>query len=206
MLSLSLLAVPYLRALKKRKEVKTALWRGSCALALFVGIGSCTGSSAISNATMYSYRACADGWPSHSIGIQGACSHHGGVVTRKIDKRTDVQRYACYALNAASIIGWIAGLSLLVGLFETKDCVSQSVHVTPPVDTPRCPRCSRPMIRRRARRGPYAGELFWGCSAYPSCRGIRQYSNTTARQPEATEWHRQKSDQGRDDLSGGRTS
>lgn len=24
---------------------------------------------------------CADGWPSQSIGIQGACSHHGGVVS-----------------------------------------------------------------------------------------------------------------------------
>jgi len=23
---------------------------------------------------------CADGWPSHSIGHRGACSHHGGVV------------------------------------------------------------------------------------------------------------------------------
>lgn len=25
---------------------------------------------------------CADGWPSTSIGRRGACSHHGGVVTR----------------------------------------------------------------------------------------------------------------------------
>jgi hypothetical protein len=26
------------------------------------------------------YLQCADGWPSTSIGRQGACSHHGGVV------------------------------------------------------------------------------------------------------------------------------
>ncbi|MFD4795909.1 hypothetical protein [Streptomyces anulatus] len=26
-------------------------------------------------------QTCADGWPSHSIGKRGACSHHGGVVT-----------------------------------------------------------------------------------------------------------------------------
>lgn len=27
------------------------------------------------------YQLCADGWNSPSIGKQGACSHHGGVVT-----------------------------------------------------------------------------------------------------------------------------
>ena len=27
------------------------------------------------------YRGCADGWASTSIGKQGACSHHGGVET-----------------------------------------------------------------------------------------------------------------------------
>lgn len=27
-------------------------------------------------------RTCADGWNSPSIGKQGACSHHGGVVTK----------------------------------------------------------------------------------------------------------------------------
>lgn len=30
---------------------------------------------------MGTYRSCADGWNSPSIGKQGACSHHGGVVT-----------------------------------------------------------------------------------------------------------------------------
>ncbi|MDX5526103.1 hypothetical protein PV677_36145 [Streptomyces sp. DE06-01C] len=29
----------------------------------------------------YIGQACADGWPSTSIGKRGACSHHGGVVT-----------------------------------------------------------------------------------------------------------------------------
>lgn len=29
----------------------------------------------------YSGAQCSDGWPSSSIGHQGACSHHGGVVS-----------------------------------------------------------------------------------------------------------------------------
>lgn len=39
---------------------------------------------------------------------------------------------------------------------------------------PACPVCSSPMVLRTARRGPHAGSRFWGCSRYPSCRGVRQ--------------------------------
>ena len=34
---------------------------------------------------------------------------------------------------------------------------------------PKCPACGRDMVRRRARDG----KEFWGCSAYPQCRGSR---------------------------------
>lgn len=34
---------------------------------------------------------------------------------------------------------------------------------------PACPACGRPMVRRTARDG----SPFWGCSAYPQCRGRR---------------------------------
>jgi len=30
------------------------------------------------------------------------------------------------------------------------------------------------MVLRTARRGPNAGGKFWGCSAYPACKGIRE--------------------------------
>lgn len=36
---------------------------------------------------------------------------------------------------------------------------------------PACPDCGKPMIRRLARAGKNAGKAFWGCSAYPDCRG-----------------------------------
>jgi len=39
--------------------------------------------------------------------------------------------------------------------------------------TPNCPRCNTPMVMREARRGPNAGEKFWGCPNYPKCRGTR---------------------------------
>ena len=36
--------------------------------------------------------------------------------------------------------------------------------------TPACPECGSAMVRRIARRGPSAGEEFWGCSTFPTCR------------------------------------
>jgi restriction system protein len=40
-----------------------------------------------------------------------------------------------------------------------------------------CPRCGRPMVRRIARRGPNAGQAFWGCGDYPQCRGTLPISD-----------------------------
>jgi len=39
------------------------------------------------------------------------------------------------------------------------------------LDTPHCPICNRMMKLRTARKD---GNQFWGCSAFPNCRGIRQ--------------------------------
>lgn len=35
---------------------------------------------------------------------------------------------------------------------------------------PPCPRCRTPMVERENR---WTGDLFWGCAAYPRCRGTR---------------------------------
>ncbi|CZT30173.1 topoisomerase DNA-binding C4 zinc finger domain-containing protein [Pseudomonas cerasi] len=37
---------------------------------------------------------------------------------------------------------------------------------------PACPHCRKTMVIKVARTGKNAGE-FWGCVAYPKCRGIR---------------------------------
>jgi restriction system protein len=37
---------------------------------------------------------------------------------------------------------------------------------------PACPQCGKPMVLRTARAGKNAGQLFWGCSAYPDCKGV----------------------------------
>jgi len=37
---------------------------------------------------------------------------------------------------------------------------------------PRCPNCGKAMVLRTAKSGKNAGKQFWGCSAYPECKGV----------------------------------
>jgi restriction system protein len=37
---------------------------------------------------------------------------------------------------------------------------------------PTCPRCGGQMVKRIAKQGSNAGGAFWGCTAFPKCRGI----------------------------------
>ena len=38
-------------------------------------------------------------------------------------------------------------------------------------DKPKCPKCGKAMVQRTARTGTKSGQQFWGCSAYPDCKG-----------------------------------
>ena len=40
-------------------------------------------------------------------------------------------------------------------------------------ETPSCPRCHSPMVKRTAKKGRHAGDEFWGCPKFPNCRGKR---------------------------------
>lgn len=45
-----------------------------------------------------------------------------------------------------------------------------------PTQASNCPLCSKPMVRRTAKRGANVGGEFWGCTGYPACRGKRSIS------------------------------
>jgi restriction system protein len=45
-------------------------------------------------------------------------------------------------------------------------------------DTPSCPQCGATMVLRTAKRGVNTGQQFWGCSAFPRCRGTKPLSST----------------------------
>lgn len=52
----------------------------------------------------------------------------------------------------------------------SKPQVAQQTVATEPA----CPQCGAAMVKRTARKGGNAGGEFWGCSTYPTCRGVRQ--------------------------------
>lgn len=37
---------------------------------------------------------------------------------------------------------------------------------------PTCPACDAPMVQRRAKQGKFAGQQFWVCSTFPTCKKI----------------------------------
>lgn len=43
---------------------------------------------------------------------------------------------------------------------------------------PTCPACQSAMILRTARKGPNAGNQFWGCSGFPGCRMVLSVQQT----------------------------
>ena len=48
-----------------------------------------------------------------------------------------------------------------------------SSNPTNPSDQiPPCPQCGKPTVLRTAKTGKNAGNQFWGCSAYPDCKGV----------------------------------
>lgn len=40
-------------------------------------------------------------------------------------------------------------------------------------NSPLCPKCGKPMLKRTQTRGQNQGREFWGCSDYPRCNGTR---------------------------------
>ncbi|MFG6412302.1 restriction endonuclease [Roseateles sp. DC23W] len=45
---------------------------------------------------------------------------------------------------------------------------------------PPCPLCGKGMVLRAAKRGAQVGNRFWGCSAFPGCRGTRDAPSDAA--------------------------
>ncbi|MBI2440357.1 MAG: topoisomerase DNA-binding C4 zinc finger domain-containing protein [Lentisphaerae bacterium] len=52
------------------------------------------------------------------------------------------------------------------------DQTDRTDRLDPSNRIPACPRCGKPMVLRTAKSGEQSGQLFWGCSAYPACKGL----------------------------------
>jgi hypothetical protein len=112
---------------------------------------------------------CKDGWASPSIGRQGACSWHGGVDRTRQN----------LAFWGSVLLGFVAYELINVKTIIGTTKISGEPHSAENEDNsakpkePACPLCGKPMVPRLAKRGRNRGNLFFGCSRYPACRGTR---------------------------------
>ncbi len=69
--------------------------------------------------------------------------------------------------NKISLLGKKELHDIISGKYET-NITQDEIQIEP-----KCPKCGSVMIKRTARKGPQAGQEFWGCSKFPYCRGTR---------------------------------
>ncbi|MCP9469846.1 MAG: four helix bundle suffix domain-containing protein [Nitrospira sp.] len=55
---------------------------------------------------------------------------------------------------------------------DRSDPSDPSAQSDPTDRIPPCPQCGKPTVLRTAKSGKNAGHHFWGCSAYPTCKGV----------------------------------
>lgn len=67
----------------------------------------------------------------------------------------------------------VNGPRLVAMLEQARQTVTLPLRIEPRLGSgsPACPRCSREMVQRVAQQGAQAGKPFWGCPAFPDCRG-----------------------------------
>lgn len=64
-------------------------------------------------------------------------------------------------------------LEMIAGVQVQQNIVKPSSYKQSTTSSPQCPLCGSAMVKRTAKKGANAGNEFWGCSAYPGCRGTR---------------------------------
>lgn len=113
-------------------------------------------------------------------GVMAARGATGGFVVTSGRFSRDAQEFAqgrnVKLLDGQKLFGLIrqAQASLAADLPTAKEPTTQPGWTSAP--GPTCPSCGADMVKRTAKKGPNAGQAFWGCSTYPVCRGIRAIS------------------------------
>lgn len=114
-------------------------------------------------------------WKQWKVGVQvvrellGVVTCEGAQSGIVVTSGRFTQEAQDFALKAA--VRLIDGPELLRMFREVQTPSPKSVPALPV-----CPKCQSEMVLRTATKGPNVGNQFWGCSRFPSCRGIRDQS------------------------------
>lgn len=104
------------------------------------------------------------------LGVMTAQQARGGIVVASENFTQEAEAFA--KANRIKLIGGRELTQLLKQAQARVNGESPSAATLNLNDNPICPQCGSDMVNRMAKKGERAGQMFWGCSRYPSCKGI----------------------------------
>lgn len=115
---------------------------------------------------------------------------HVNTVTEGLVLVSVARMFFCDALNTFDAAGATDIRHFVRKLYEPS--THQQASPTTPTHrdvwtlafTPDCPSCGQRTVLRYQRRGKTPGRAFWGCSAFPSCRGTLPLYRDASRYPQ----------------------
>jgi len=114
-------------------------------------------------------------WKARQVGVAPIRELYGVMVSEKANDAffvtSGVYTKEAEAFAEGKPIALIDGRGLLE-LIETVHASPEKLTKTSAA-APSCPVCSRSMVLWIIKKGQRAGEKFWGCTAYPTCKGTR---------------------------------
>ncbi len=126
-------------------------------------------------------------WRAHRVGVDvvrelygvmAARGAAGGFVVTSGRFTEEAARFAggrnITLLDGPQLLALIRSIKAAAGASRPTPAPRNGAQPETPTSQPMaCPHCSKPMVRRVAKRGAQAGRAFWGCTGYPECRGTR---------------------------------
>ena len=104
------------------------------------------------------------------LGVMAAQGAAGGFVVTSGVFTAEAREFA-KGLNIELIDG--EAISEMISQARATGLSSQAKRAPEPALEPACPLCRSAMVKRTARQGANAGNVFWGCTTFPKCRGVR---------------------------------
>ncbi len=104
------------------------------------------------------------------LGVMAAQGASGGFVVTSGVFTAGAREFA-KGLNIELIDG--EDLSEMISKARATGLSSQAKRAPEPALEPACPLCRSAMVKRTARQEANAGNVFWGCTTFPKCRGVR---------------------------------
>jgi restriction system protein len=126
-------------------------------------------------------------WKKNSVGVKPIRELFGVISARRaaggffVSSGTYTQEAREFARHSGIELIDGAGLQRMIESARTPDPFldptegrRKTFAAAPASTPPACPSCGAAMVERIAKRGANSGSRFWGCPAYPKCRGTRQ--------------------------------